>query len=501
MNHTKVVSMHHISKTYAGMNALSNVSFELMEQEVHCLIGSNGSGKSTLMKILSGVESPDHGAEIVIGEKSFSSLTRAQAIQAGISIIFQDLSLFPNLTVWENICFSDNIYGSFFTDKKKMRSTAIEKIEELGENLDPDVLVGDLPIAKKQIVAICRALVGNLRVLIMDEPTSSLTAKEVSVLFTIVRKLISSGVTVVFISHKLDEIKEIADVVTVIKDGLLVGQLSREEISKKAIVELMTGEKVNIKKLDTKIVSERNVLEVRSLTRFGEYYDINLSVREGEIIGITGLIGSGRTELAMSLAGLTAPDQGEIILEGKSLHMKRINDGINSGIAYVPEDRLNLGLVLPRTVSENLLSTTLNKQLNRIRLLDSGIRNRMVEHLITRLGIKIPSAEAGINTLSGGNQQKVVLAKWLAINPKVLILDGPTIGIDIAARASIYEIIRKLALEGMGVIIISDEIEEVLGNSHRIYVMHEGRLTGEFYAQDTGEKDIENCINQGGGVA
>lgn len=500
MNQNPIVSMRDVSKTYAGIKALSNVDFELAEREVHCLIGSNGSGKSTLMKILSGVETPDDGAEITINGKVFNRLTRKQAIDEGISIIYQDLSLFPNLTVWENISFSDNIYGSYFIDKKQMRAAAIDQIKELGENLDPDAIVGDLPIAKKQIVAICRALIGKIRVLIMDEPTSSLTAKEVSALFKIVTRLIDSGVTVVFISHKLDEIKQISDVVTVIKDGEIVGQLRGESIDKKTIAEMMTGEKIVTQKVDTEVSSNNTILSVESLTRHGEYYDINFSVKQGEIVGITGLIGSGRTELAMSLAGMTVPDKGKIILDGKHLSLKSINDGVHNGIAFVPEDRLNMGLVMPRTVCENLLVTTLKEQLNSFKLLDSNKRNELVDSLVMRLGIKVPSVDAQMSTLSGGNQQKVVVAKWLATNPKILILDGPTIGIDVAARASIYEIIRQLAREGMGVIIISDEVDEVLGNSHRIYVMHEGRFIGEFNASTTDEKAIEECINHGGSI-
>ena len=497
MEKDNIVSMRHISKTYSGVKALKNVDFELKRQEIHCLIGSNGSGKSTLMKILSGVERPDDGAEISINGIQYSCLNRTQALEAGVSIIYQDLSLFPNLTVWENISFIENIDGKLFVDRKKMRATAVEKIQEISESIDPDILVGDLPIAKKQIVAICRALVGKLNVLIMDEPTSSLTAKEVSSLFRIVKKLTAQGTTIVFISHKLDEIKEIADRVTVIKDGERVGELKKGEISKRKITEMMTGRKLAMRKIDTAVVSDKKVLEVAELTRKGEYRHINFFVREGEIVGITGLLGSGRTELAMTLAGFNRPDEGKIYVENNEVKMKGINDGVGNGIAFVPEDRLNMGLVMPRTVQENLLATTLKKQINRLGFLDTEKRASLVKRLILELGIKVPSVEAKMSTLSGGNQQKVVIAKWLATNPKVLLLDGPTVGIDIAAKASIYEIIRKLAAEGMSVIIISDEIEEVLENSHRIFVMHEGQFIGEFQSSVTEEKDIEECINQG----
>ena len=493
-----IVSMYHISKTYSGVKALKNVDFKLKKQEIHCLIGSNGSGKSTLMKILSGVEKPDDGAVISINGTRYSFLNRTQALEAGVSIIYQDLSLFPNLTVWENISFIENIDGRFLVDRKIMRATAIEKIKEIGENIDPDMLVGDLPIAKKQIVAICRALVGKLNVLIMDEPTSSLTSKEVASLFRIVKNLAAQGTTIVFISHKLNEIQEIADRVTVIKDGEYAGELERGEISKKRITEMMTGRKLSTRKIDTMARSDKKILEVTRLTRNGEYRNISFSIKEGEIIGITGLLGSGRTELAMTLAGFNRPDEGKIYIENKEVKMKGINDGIKNGIAFVPEDRLNMGLVMPRSVQENLLVTTLKKQTNRLGFLDVEKRNALVKRLVWELGIKVPSVDAKMSTLSGGNQQKVVIAKWLATNPKVLLLDGPTVGIDIAAKASIYEIIRKLALEGMSVIIISDEIEEVLENSHRIYVMHEGEFIGEFQSSAVEERDIEACINRGG---
>lgn len=491
------VSMKHVSKTYTGVKALDKVDFTLKKGEIHCLIGENGSGKSTLIKILCGAEVPDAGTEIEVEQLKVRRMTRGLALSRGINVIYQDLSLFPNLTVAENICFNFHVDGRHkLVSKKKMREIAGEKIRQIGQKLDPDALVGSLSIADKQLVAICRALVGELKLLIMDEPTSSLTAKEVGIMFGIIHKLVEQGTTILFVSHKLDEVVEIADRVTVFKDGKNVGMLTGKEMTKPNIIYLMSNKKLELKKLDQPVKSETRLLEVEHLSRRGEFEDISFCVREGEVVGIIGLLGAGRTELAKALIGYAPADEGVIRVEGREVALRTIRDGMKNGIGMVSEDRLNEGLIMRQSVENNLAVTTLHEQLNRLRLLDAGKKNRLVADLIRRLFIKVPSVDSSVNTLSGGNQQKVVVGKWLAVNPRILILDGPTIGIDIAARSSIYDIIKGLAREGMAVIVISDEVEEVLENAHRIFVMRKGRFVKEFEAKTAETADIQASIEE-----
>ena len=393
-----IVSMHSVSKTYVGVRALSNVDFELRRGEIHCLLGENGSGKSTLIKILCGVETPDAGCEIRIADQSFKRLTRAVSLEKGVNVIYQDLSLFPNLTVAENICFNFHMDKKHpLVNKKLMRQKAFEVIEQMGQELDPDTTVEKLSVADRQLVAICKALVGELKVLIMDEPTSSLTAKEVRNLFAVVHKLVAMGTTILFVSHKLEEVVEIADCVTILKDGKKVGSLAGAEITKCNIVQLMSGKTLELHKLDQPIRSERVILEVRDLCRKGKFEHINFSVREGEVIGITGLLGSGRTELALAIVGYTPADSGEVLVDGQCVRLRSICDGIDAGMALVSEDRLNEGLIMRQTVEFNLAITTLREQTGCCGFLQKDLKKKIVEQQIQDIGIKIPS----VSSLSG----------------------------------------------------------------------------------------------------
>lgn len=497
MQEELLVSMRDVSKTYSGVKALDKVDFSLKKGEIHCLIGENGSGKSTLIKILCGVEVPDQGTNIEVESTPIKKMTRGLALRKGISVIYQDLSLFPNLTVAENICFNFHVDGKHrFINRREMNQIAMEKIQQIGQNLNPETIVEKLSIADKQLVAISRALVGDLKLLIMDEPTSSLTAKEVKVMFEIIHKLVEQGTTILFVSHKLDEVVEIADRVTVFKDGKNVGMLSGDEMTKENIIFLMSNKRLNLKKLDQPVKSQKKVLEVEHLEKKGYFENINFFVREGEVIGIIGLLGAGRTELAQALIGYAPADKGSIKINGQTVKMRNIRDGMKHGIGMVSEDRLNEGLIMCQSVENNLSITTLKEQLNKAGMLDKKKKAHIVSDLVKRLMIKVPSVESPVNTLSGGNQQKVVVGKWLATNPSILILDGPTIGIDIAARSGIYNIIKSLAKEGMAVIVISDEIEEVLENSHRIFVMRKGRFIKEFLSETAEIQDIQASIEE-----
>ena len=322
------------------------------------------------------------------------------------------------------------------------------------------------------------------------------SAKEVKVMFEIIHKLVEQGTTILFVSHKLDEVVEIADRVTVFKDGKNVGMLSGDEMTKENIIFLMSNKRLNLKKLDQPVKSQKKVLEVEHLEKKGYFENINFFVREGEVIGIIGLLGAGRTELAQALIGYAPADKGSIKINGQTVKMRNIRDGMKHGIGMVSEDRLNEGLIMCQSVENNLSITTLKEQLNKAGMLDKKKKAHIVSDLVKRLMIKVPSVESPVNTLSGGNQQKVVVGKWLATNPSILILDGPTIGIDIAARSGIYNIIKSLAKEGMAVIVISDEIEEVLENSHRIFVMRKGRFIKEFLSETAEIQDIQASIEE-----
>ena len=485
-----------ISKRFGGVQALAGVDLTIAAGEVHCLVGENGSGKSTLIKIISGVQPPDPGGEIVVAGQAHAALTPIQSAQLGIEVIYQDLALFPNLTVAENIAVTQHLGRPHLVHRARLRETADAVMRRLGIALDPGALVGELPIATRQLVAICRAMAAEARLLIMDEPTASLTRQEVERLLALTLDLKRGGVTVVFVSHRLGEVMEIAERVTVLRDGRKVGTFDAADMDDRRLGVLMTGKEFHYtpRKPDLSD-AEPPVLSVRNLSRAGEYRDVSFDVRAGEILGITGLLGAGRTELALSLFGVTAPDSGEILLGGEALCLASNRDAIARGISYVPEDRLALGLVLEQPVGTNLIVTVLRQLARRLGLIPAAVREAAVRYWIRELAIKAPVPANPVRTLSGGNQQRVVLSKWLARDPRLLILDSPTVGVDISAKDGIYEIVARLAAVGMAVILISDEIPEVYYHCHRILLMREGRMTRSFVPHETTEAELEEAVN------
>lgn len=496
------LEMKQICKIYTGVQALKDVDFSLASGEIHCLVGENGSGKSTLIKVISGVVKPEKGARIKIAgeeiELEHHHFSSKSALEKGVHVIYQDLSLFPNLTVAENISFNMHIEAeNRFVRWKKMKDISKDIMDEIGIDFDVNEIVGNLSIADQQLVAICRSLVGEIRLLIMDEPTSSLTQHEVDSLFAVVKQLQKKGITTLFVSHKLDEIFQIAERVTVIRDGKKIGTFDPEELDNDSLTFHMTGRNITYTKLHSDAFSDEKLLEVKNLSKKGNFKNINLTLHKGEILGITGLLGSGRTEFIQALFGMNPPERGEIYLEGKRVRIESTKDAIRLGIGYVPENRLTEGLVLQQSVGNNIVVTILQELLNNLGLVDKDKKEEQIEKWIRDLAIKVSTPEAPVNTLSGGNQQRVVLAKWLATSPKVLILDGPTIGVDVAAKSSIHDIVQKLASRGIGVIIISDEVHEVLYNCHTIKVMKKGRIIGEFLADRTSEEEIVKKINVG----
>ncbi|MBE7213211.1 MAG: sugar ABC transporter ATP-binding protein, partial [Gluconacetobacter diazotrophicus] len=471
--------MRHISKRFGGVLALDDIHFDVAPGEVHCLAGENGSGKSTLIKIISGVQPPESGGIITVDGTDHASLTPAESIRRGIQVIYQDLSLFPNLSVAENIAI-EHQRGIGVVRTRRVRDTAASAMARLGISLDPDGFVADLPIAERQLVAICRAIAQDARLLIMDEPTASLTRREVDALLALTRDLKRARVSVVFVSHRLDEVLEVSDRVTVLRNGRHRGTFPAAGMTDRRLGELMTGRAFDHAVIGVPVPDAPPVLSVSKLSRAGDYHDISFAIRPGEILGLTGRLGSGRTELALSLFGMRRPDSGEIRLRDRPLALRSNREAIAAGIAYLSEDRLSLGLVLPQPISANLAVTTLGRLRNRARLVDADRRSALVRRWIDELGIKIGDPDDPVGTLSGGNQQRVGLAKWLATDPVLLILDSPTVGVDIGAKDGIYRIVRDLAENGLAVLMISDEIPEVFFHCHRVLVMREGRLVAEF---------------------
>ncbi len=475
------LEVRNISKAYEGVQALSGVSLSIGKGEVHCLVGENGSGKSTLIKCIGGVVTPDSG-QIVINGRAHEHLQAIDAIREGIQIIYQDLSLYPNVTVAENISLNQFIERrASFIDWREVRAIAARGLAEIEEQVDLEENVQNLSVAKRQIVAITRSLTQGAKLIIMDEPTSAITRDDVDHLFSVIARLKRKGISILFISHKLSEVFEIADVVTILRDGRKVGDYPAGELDDQKLTFLMTGR--NIQYTPYRFPEARRaaapLLEVRNLSRRGHFSNVSFSLWPGEILGLTGLIGSGRTELALALFGLNPPDEGQILLNGKPVRIRSPEDAVRLGIGYLPEDRLTQGLFVGQSIGDNIVITILKKLLGATRLLDPVRMKKTQEAWIADLKIKAPSARARAWSLSGGNQQRVVLAKWLATKPKVFILDGPTIGIDIASKSTIHEIVRSLADQGIAIVVISDEIPEILHSCNRILVMREGRVERE----------------------
>ncbi|OCP04287.1 MULTISPECIES: sugar ABC transporter ATP-binding protein [unclassified Ensifer] len=489
-----LLSLRDINMTFGGVRALKNVSFDVRPGEVHCLAGENGCGKSTLIKIITGVYRPADGASIEYDGETYSHMSPVTAQDRGIQVIWQDLALFPEMSVAENIAFQ-TVLGRWpkLVDYGRMRQIAKDALARLGVTLDVDLPLKEYAIAQRQIVAIARALVGEARLVFMDEPTASLTQSETDHLLDIVRGLSASGVAVVFVSHRLAEVLEISSRITVLRDGALVGVYPASGMTQSRITELMTGktfdQRVRAKSRDDQPI----VLEVKGLSRPGQFEDVSLTVRRGETLGITGLLGAGRTELALTLFGMLKPTSGTIALEGRQVRFSSNRDAIRAGVAYLSEDRLSLGLIQPQSIADNLVISSLDKILAG-GLLSDERKGGLVGRWIADLGVKIGLQQDAISTLSGGNQQRVAIAKWLATDPKLLILDAPTVGVDVGARAGIFDIVARLAESGLAIILISDEVPEVYFNADRVLHMAQGRIVGSYDPRASSLAEIEGAV-------
>ena len=484
-----------IAKRFGGVTALDSIDWEVAAGEIHCLVGENGCGKSTLIKTVAGVQAPEPGGRIEIDGRSVLPLTPARAHAHGIQVIFQDLALFSNLSVAENIAIEQHLaHAARPVRYGRMRALARAMLERLDFALSPDMLVSDLSVAERQIVAICRGLAAQARLIFMDEPTASLTRTEVRRLLAIVARLKADGIAVVFVSHRLDEVVEIAERVTVLRDGRKVGTWNAAEVDQRRIGSLMTGVDIAHEVVARDLGDAPPLLAVDGLTRHGEFEEVSFTLRRGEVLGLTGLLGAGRTELALSLFGMARPDQGSVRLEGRPVTLTSNRRALAAGIAYVSEDRLNFGLVLPQPIGTNIVLPVLARLAGWLGLVGRARRREVADEWVRRLAIRIPGLERPVRTLSGGNQQRVVLAKWLATGPRVLILDSPTVGVDIKNKKGIYDIVAGLARDGVGILLISDEVAEIFATCDRVLHMRFGRIVGEVVPGRVSEHALEERI-------
>ena len=489
-----LLEMTGICKSFVGVRALDNVNFAVRPGKVMCLAGENGCGKSTLVKIISGVYTRDEG-EVVFEGNKISKITPAEATRLGIQVIYQDLSIFPNLTVMENLAINSEITaGRKLVNKKRWEATAKEALSKIGYNIDLYAKMGNLSIADKQLVAICRALLFNAKLIIMDEPTTALTRREVDALFKTVRQLRDSGIAIMFISHKTDEIFEISDDVCIMRNGKNVYSGPTSELTKRDFTYYMTGRELTEDRFVPENISEEPVLEVKDLSLEGKYEHVSFELRKGEILGITGLLGSGRTELALTLFGLDKPTGGSIKLNGKDVKISSPIQAQKLKIGYVPEDRLTEGLCMDQPIADNIALASLKRLASSMGIINhDDIYKEGVKWKDT-FSIATDDVRKYASTLSGGNQQKIVLAKWLSNDLDVLILNGPTVGVDVGAKQDIHHLVHQLANEGLAVIIISDDIAEVEVNCSRVIIMKDGRIAGEMTGEEISEAAIYEKI-------
>jgi ribose transport system ATP-binding protein len=492
------LQMRHITKTFPGVKALDDVNFEAHLGEVHALLGENGAGKSTLVKILSGVYKLDSG-EILIDGKPISFLTTKDAASAGIAIIYQELNLIPQMTVAENIYLGREPKNPLGLIKYgKMKIDAAQELKQLEVDISPDTPVNQLRIGQQQLVEITKALSLHAKILIMDEPTSALSDAEVELLFKIIRRLKNSGVAIIYITHKLDEIFAIAQKVTVLLDGKYIGTKDVKECDSSMLINMMVGRELDTLFPKKNVTCGEELLRIEKLTikhptirGRNLLSDINLNLHIGEILGIAGLMGSGRTELLMTLFGAPPGEiiTGQIFIKNKQTSIKTPVDAIKHKVALVTEDRQIQGLFLQLSAKVNISISSL-KQAVRFWFLRHHLETKMVNRFIKKLRIKLPNVATAVETLSGGNQQKVILAKWMLTHPEILLLDDPTRGIDVGAKAEIYHLLNQLTSQGMGIILVSSELSEVLAMSDRILVLNQGRIAEEFNKDEATEPKI-----------
>jgi rhamnose transport system ATP-binding protein len=491
-----VLRATNLTKAYAGVQALANASFELRAGEVHALVGENGAGKSTLIKTFTGAVQPDSG-EIRLNGKLLPQLTPRSAKSLGIAAIYQQPALFPELTVAENIALgTESSHPASRIDWRERHRRATELLAQVGARIDPETDAGELGMAQQQLVEIARALGAKARVLILDEATASLSQDDADNLFRVVRELRADGVGMIYISHRLEELPTIADRVTVLRDGNTIATREMSDVNREQLIQMMVGRELSSVFPKRTVPIGDTVLELRRVgCADSGVNDVSLSVRAGEIVGLSGLVGAGRTELARTIFGLTPADEGEILVRGRAVRINSPRDAIANGIAYVPEDRRRHGVVLEMSVTDNV--TLALENLSRFGALDFRREREIATDYTQRLGVKTASIRSLVSTLSGGNQQKVALSRWLVTKPAVLLLDEPTQGIDVGAKSEIHALMTELAAQGVAIVMISSELPEILGMSDRIAVMHGGTIVSVLdRAEATQERILARALGQ-----
>lgn len=471
------LELKHISKSFPGVKALNDVSFQLRRGTTHVLCGENGAGKSTLMKIINGIYKEDEGDIFVDGQK-VKIRDPLHARNLGIAMIYQELSFVPDLTLEENICLGHwPMKGKGAIDWKAVRKKTMELLEQEGLPYAPDTKLRSLNVSDIQMIEILKAVSFNADIIIMDEPTSAITSKEVERLFEKIEQLKQRGASIVYISHKMDEIFQIADDITILRDGNVIETHEAGDIDEKTVIELMVGRKIENQYPKEEVEISDEMLRVEGLTSEGTFHDIDFHVKRGEIVGFAGLMGAGRTEVMRSLFGLDRYDRGTISVKGKEVRIKSVQDAIQNGIAMLSEDRRRYGIVPLLSVEENIALAALDKFIRKGRWYKKEEFDA-VRSMCEKMRVKTPTLETKVFSLSGGNQQKVILAKWMVREPDILILDEPTRGIDVGAKSEIYQLMMELVKQGKSIIVVSSELPELIGMCDRVYVMHEGYMTG-----------------------
>ena len=490
-----VLEMRNITKTFPGVKALDNVSFNLRKGEVHALIGENGAGKSTLIKILGGLFPPDSG-EIYLDSAKMNIHSPLDSINKKISIIYQEFNLVPTLSIGENIFLGKEIKQANVIDRKLMNKKSDAIIKDLGlSNIDCSSEVSELSVAQQQMVEIAKALFNDSNIIVMDEPTAVLTQKESEALFEIIDNLKNNGVSIIYISHRLEEVQQLSDRITVFRDGQFITEIDNKnkDTDKETMVKQMVGRDL-VDYFPERIIKPEDdvVLDVDGITKDGMFYDINFQLHKGEILGFFGLVGAGRTEVMKSIFGEISPDNGSVKIDGKEVKIKDPSTAIKNNIILVPEDRKKEGLVLIMSLADNIALPNPNL-VSKTGVLNKKKKHKLAKKYVESLQIRPAIADREAGNFSGGNQQKIVIGKWLATKPRVIILDEPTRGIDIGAKREIYDIINQLTEEGVSVIVVSSEMLEVLGICDRVLIMHEGRINGEFKQEDCSQESLMAC--------
>ena len=490
------IEMRGIDKSFGSNQVLKQAGFTLESGEVHALMGENGAGKSTLMKILTGVYTKDAGTVLVDG-KEVNYKNPQEAEKAGIVFIYQELNVMFDLTVEENLFMGKEIHGKFgICDKKAMQKKAQEALNILGVNISPKTVMAELSVGQQQMVEICKALMADAKVIIMDEPTAALTQSETVALFKVIESLRKKGVSMVYISHRMEEIFELCDRITVLRDGSYIGVKNIPETNMNEIVKMMIGREIGERYPSRNVKIGKEVLKVKELTRKGTFHDVNFSVRAGEVLGVSGLMGAGRTEIMQAIFGNLSYESGTIEIDGKEVKISNPRQAMEHGIGFITEDRKKEGLMLDKSIRENISLCNL-RRISKSSVISREAEKNMVAEAIKDLHIKCFGSYHECNNLSGGNQQKVVLAKWILTNPKILILDEPTRGVDIGAKKEIYSIINKLAAQGVAIIMVSSELPEVLGMSDNIMVVREGEVRGIISYEEANQERVMTLATGG----